>query len=672
MKQKLAPLLLFFASAIWANGVLAAGPQKAVLVENSQPKATILLGSKASQDERGAARELVEHIRLTTGAELPVGEAAQAGSGATPRIIVGLSACPPAIRTRVTKLKADGFVIESLPGGDIVLAGQPPNGTSFAVYAFLEKAAGIRWLWPGESGTVILKSKSLAVAPFSLQKEPAFVWRFLGPGGALWGPADKWTKERELGVTEQHQREQELWEKRNGYGGLRAVSGHSFGKILPPAVYGPKQPELFALTGGVREWENFDGKHRKQPCTTNPEVIRLTVEYCRRFFNEHPDYGILSIHPNDGRGFCECEQCQRLDTGKMQEGDLGPNPNAPEPLPVITDRIVTFSNQVADAVALTHPGKKLLIHAYSQYKLPPERVKASPNLLIQYTLRSAGHWNPETEQRDLQMLQAWKRQASTLGIYEYIDQVNFANLPRLFPGLIGRSVARLHQLGYRYYETQAGSGHATNGLNYYVLARVLWDPSADVRAIERDYIEKGFGAAAPAVARYFSRLAAQWKQQGLNPTLAMKGMTLPVYRAMAAVYPKSFRDACRRDLEEALTLGRGEDRARVEFLQRGFHYMDLTGAAIHATIPLFEAGWNFSPHVVAPAGADMKQFRQALAAWETRDSYVESRKNQFELAYLWICQNSSEYGFNPVARMRQFAATGGTGKGQSSPPAGGG
>jgi len=653
------PLVVLAASA-----ALAAGAQKVVLVDNSQAKAAIVLGSKASQDERDAARELVEHIRLATGAKLPVAEAVQSGSGATPRIIVGLSACPPAIRARVTKLKADSFVIESLRGDDIVLAGQPPNGTSFAVYAFLEKAAGIRWLWPGESGTVIPKSKSLAVAPLSLQKEPAFLWRFLGPGGALWGPADKWTKERELGVTEQHQREQELWEKRNGYGGLRAVSGHSFGKILPPAVYGPKQPELFALTGGVREWENFDGKHRKQPCTTNPEVIRITIDYCRNFFDAHPDYGMVSIQSNDGRGFCECERCQRLDTGKTQEGDLGPNPSAAEALRIISDRMITFGNQVAEAVARTHPGKKVLIQAYGQTKQPPERVKASSNLVVQYTLRAAGHWNPETEQRDFQVLEAWKRQAPAMGIYEYIDQVNFANLPRLFPELIGRSVARLDQLGYRYYETQAGSGHATNGLNYYVLARVLWDPSADVRAIERDYIEKGFGAAAPAVTRYFNRLAAQWKQEGLNPTLAMKGMTLPVYRAMAAVYPKNFRDACRRDLAEALTLARGEDRSRVEFLQRGFHYMDLTGAAIDATIPLFEAGWKFSPQVALPAGADMKQFRQALAAWETRDSYVESRKNQFELAYLWICQNTSEYGFNPRAKMRQFAAATTTEKGK--------
>src|SRR5581483_5781211 len=111
-------------------------------------------------------------------------------------------------------------------------------------------------------------------------------------------------------------------------------------------------------------------------------------------------------------------------------------------------------------------------------------------------------------------LAGWSRMAATPGIYEYFTQGNFPNMPRLVPELIGRSVRRMQELGIRYYQTQAGDDFAVNGLNFYTLARLLWNPRADVRTIERDYTEKGFGRAAPAVARYCDRRASAWQSSG--------------------------------------------------------------------------------------------------------------------------------------------------------------
>jgi hypothetical protein len=37
-------------------------------------------------------------------------------------------------------------LIRSLPGNALALAGNGKDGTAFAVYALLEKVAGIRWL----------------------------------------------------------------------------------------------------------------------------------------------------------------------------------------------------------------------------------------------------------------------------------------------------------------------------------------------------------------------------------------------------------------------------------------------------------------------------------------------------------------------------------------------
>jgi hypothetical protein len=659
-RQTPRPLLPLFL-AVW--GCLAAGASQSgmgtlagraatILIQDSRPRATIVLGSGASQDERDAARELAEHIRLATGVRLPVVEGPQATKPVGTQILVGLRASP-ALRERLSKLKPDGFVIETAPGR-LVLAGKPPNGTSFAVYRFLENAVGVRWLWPGENGTIIPKTPSLAVGPMTVREEPAFLWRALGPGGALWGPADKWTKERELGVSEEHQRAQKLWEKRNRFGGLRVRSGHAFGEILPPALYGPKQPELFALTGGVREWQNFDGKHRKQPCTTNPEVVRITAEYCRRFFERNPDYDAVSISLNDGRGFCECERCRRLDTGEMQEERAGPEGNRGGSSPVITDRVVTFANEVARQLERTQPSKKVVMEAYSQYSRPPVRVKPLPNVIIQYTFQSVTFWNPKEQARYWAEAEKWGGIAPSLGIYEYIAQSKIADIPRWFPELIGRSVARLYDFGYRYYETQASNGHAASGVNYYVLARVLWNPSADVKAIERDYIESGYGKAAPAVRRYFQRMTGRWRELQVDSAFSMQRVTLAQYRSAAALYPADFRAACRRDLAEAASLAQGEDRRRVQFLADGFRYLDLTMQAVERTLPLLEQGWTLTGKVSAPAGADLAEFKAALAAWEERERFVEEHKNDFVLGYVWVRYNDLQDGFNPLSHMREF------------------
>lgn len=632
----------------------AASAADLVLVENGRPAAAIVLGQAASADDREAVSELALHIEKASGARLPL--TAKPGSGT--QILVGLAACPPEARARIGRLQGEGFVIQASPGR-LILAGKPPQGTSFAVYTFLERFAGVRWLWPGEGGTVIPKRTSLRVPAVSLEEQPAYLWRRLGPEGFLWGPADRWTKQRELGVTAEHQAAQRLWEKRNRFGGLRLQSGHNFANILPPAKYGPTHPEYFALVNGKRDdWTTFDGKHRMHPCTTNPDVLRLTVEYCRRFLNENPGHDGVSIAMNDGRGFCECNRCTRLDSGAVQHEQGDPDSGrAPQTTRVITDRIVTFGNQVAEELARSHPDKKLLMLAYSQARLAPVKVKAHPNLIVQYVFHAVDHWNEEAASRDYREVEAWSKRATSLGIYEYLIQSRFPEMPRVVPELIARSLRRLHELGFRYYETQAGDGFALNGLNYYVLSKLLWNPAADPAAIERDYVEKGFGKAAPAVARYFKRLADQWKAQKIAADAHMLRATPAQYRLVVGIYPPEFLAACRRDLEEARALAQGDEKARVELLRSGFRYLDLTMNAIAATIPLFESGWNLSSKMAAPPSPDMNAFRRALSAWTERERFVESVKNDFVVDHVWIRYNDLMNSFNPLYRMRKWSTT---------------
>jgi len=631
-----------------AGASLSRGEPEFIAVENGRPRAVVVAGAA----DQAAAGELLHYVARVTGAQLQA--LASPVSGA-PSILVGMAACPPEVQREVRRLDGDGYLIRTMPGGILVLAGNGADGTAFAVYEFLERFAGVRWLWPGDLGEVVPGKPDLRVPEVSIIRQPAYLWRDLGPGGALWGAMDKWAAERKLGVSEEHQRQQKLWEKRNRFGGPRIYGGHAFGEILPPAKYGPIHPEYYALVNGKRDWEHFDGKHGTQPCTTNPDVVRLAIEYARGFFDRHPDYEAFAISLNDGGGFCECDRCRRLDSGAEAAAAGDPEGGPGGRKPAITDRVVTFANEVAEAVSRSHPGKKLILFAYGPYREPPARVKVNPNLIIQYTFHAAENWDPRAEDRQYRETGAWSGAAKNLGIYEYFIQGNSPDLPRLMQEPIRRSVERLREQGYRYYQTQSGDGYATNGLNYYLLARLLWDPHADIRAIESDYLEKGFGRGAPAVGRYFRRWEEAWRgQKGV--AVAMDSAKAAEYRRVAGAYPPALREACRRDLDEAAEAVEGRERERVEFLKQGLRYVDLTVSAVEKTIPLFDAGWKPGGKIEAPANAGRGAFEAALAAWEERDRYVEDLKQEFAIAYLWVRYNDRNRGFVPLDRMRAASA----------------
>lgn len=632
------------------------------LVQDSQPKACVALGPASTADDRHAAGELGHYIRKATGASLPVCNSARQKPKEQARILVGLSACPPDIGRHISKLRPDSVYVRVSADGIAMLAGNGPRGTSFAVYSFLEKAVGIRWLWPGELGEIVPRAKSLQVQPLSLEQQPAFTLRRVGnfndsgtrePKQSL----DPWAAyQHKLGIVydEEALAQTRLWALRNRFGGPATHGGHAFGAMVPPSKHGPAHPEYFALVNGKRLWDNYDGKHGAQLCTSNPDVVRLVTEYCIRTFDEHPEYEMISISPNDGGGFCECERCRSLDTGSYETQNLDPEAGGGRTR-VITDRIMTFANQVTEGVVRRHPGKKLSILAYGAYRQPPARVRIHPSLNIQYHLRANMHWDPEAARKEFEAIAGWAKAATNLGVTEFLIQGALADMPRLFPEPMAVSIRRIQESNYQHYGTQAGEGFATNGLNYYVLGKLLWDPSLDHREVIRDYVEKGFGKAAPAMMRYYAGLMDRWKQNK-SRGLTLDDCRLKTYESLAALYPSEFRKARRADTDEALGRATGDDRKRVEFVAQGLRYLELTLDAVEKSLPLLKAGWQLGPKdITAPKDPDMRLFQGALGAWEQREKFIAAQKNTLVLSYRWTRYNDYLRTFNPLWRMRDWA-----------------
>ncbi len=666
--------------------------RECILVQDGTPRAKILGQGESWKDSKEAIQELRTGIAKAAGVRLPVD-----GSGVFPSTLEPVRDMPVMIRFNLVSKKdpslgKDGFRIH-VREDEVRFEAGTTHGFLNAVYAFLERYCGFAWLWPGPDGEVYDQVKTLAIPVGEFQDMPKFLWRHL-----LFSDIDD--RETKWSAMEFHmqpdavtQKAFRLWCRRNRIGGYKVLTGHTWGQMINPEEYGKTHPEYFAQIEGSREKgaSYWTGKHGGQLCTTNPEVLELLVAKVRKFFDDNPEYDVVSISPNDGGGFCECDDCIALDmaygnpapkdsssSGKELEGtfrDDADKTGKPSRITgPITDRMFTFANQVAEKIAQSHPDKLLLLLVYSSYREPPKKVTLAKNIIAQYCLQCHQHWDSKTRDADFRDMENLTRVAPETGIYEYFDQGAWPGAVRSFPDLIEQAAARLSRLGVRHYSTQAGTGFATNGFNLWFLARVLWNPEQTVEDSLKEYCRKGFGPAGPSMQEYFNLWRQRWKEcRGLSkfgdevPGTSGSNTFVAPFDQLRRLYPQEFLTRCREKLDQArghTREGSGE-RRRVDFIARGLEATLLAVRAASFSYRLAEEGWpmlhqHVTPESVRKLGNPEDIRRKALEAlsyWDQWEAYIESVRNDFVLSHFWTryCYDSRKYLHPHLALQRILA-----------------
>ncbi len=635
------------------------------IVENGKSDAGIVIREGASEEVKFAARELQTYLKKISGADISIDT--DTSENHRCQIFVGI--CENSDQEGLNKgdLEREGFIIRTV-GNDLMLLGKDEMGTQFAVYTFLERYLGVRWFWPGELGEVVPQEQNIVLGEIDMFENSDFKWRNRGPGGALWGastgPTEMKARERLLGVSQRHQAEVALWEKRNKWGGMKIYGGHSLGEVFPPEKYAISHPEYYALVDGERAvpGPDYDYKHEGQICTTNPEVVEVAVQWVRKFFDEHPDYDGVHLTMNDGRGFCECNKCCSLDTGELIDRpgiDLEEMQKNPSKYTVISDRIFNFMNQVTDQVQKTHPGKYVVSMAYSRYTKPPKKIKLNPYVIPQYCLWSAyRHANQDFKNEHYRIAQSWGEIADRTAIYEYHINGSWPGMHRLVMPYIVSLIKYLYDIDLDLYQTQSGDDFAINGINYYIAAKLLWDTALDEIRILEDFYQKAFGPAAAPVLNFHERLRNAWELATANGK-DVNCSSLEKTRLLELFTPKLL-EACEEDLIYAENLAKDElIRKRVEFYKKGFEYTKLTVDAVREAKRLEMIGVNLFPLEKALKNIHEKDRNEveklvgnALSAWERRNNYVEEIKNDYVIAYFWVKYNDMQRQFNPTENLK--------------------
>jgi hypothetical protein len=473
------------------------------------------------------------------------------------------------------ELEAEEFQIEAKHHA-ITLMARTPLAMEYAVYYFLEKAMGIRWLWPGTSGTVIQQLSNVTWETGIITEKPDWHWRQLWLGGAFWQENDPWSAEiRYGGVSPQRLNELALWQKRNRLGGLKVSDGHRWSQICSPHKYGRNHPEYFALFNGVRDNHYRDGKHENQPCTTNHQVVELVVNYICSYFRARPELEAFSFAINDGEGFCECPDCVKFDSGEevnirsnfdftVEECSAG---NQREKK--VTNRMIAFANQVAELTAKEFPGKKLLFLLYNSYR-SSQTVNFHPNIIAQFCTRSWANSDKEVAVSEELILKNATKHANMIGIYDYFVNGAAGSFPRGFSRIFADSLQRYHNLGCRYFASQAGLDFAVNGFNYYLASRLLWRTSADFENILKDYCFSGFGSAATVIYQYHQAFITAWESSGIDKSSELELVA-------EEFYPPAWRIERASELQRARELASNNHDIleRLDFLASGLKFLEL-------------------------------------------------------------------------------------------------
>jgi hypothetical protein len=530
-------LLLLTGFILCATGEGLAS-QKFILAENRNCLASVVIPPGASELVRSAATDLATYVEKVSGVLPRVCQEGESTEGCA--IHIGKTRAVENMHLPFVNLSEEGYII--CPRENIIaICGRTDYGTVNGVYGFLRDCVGVRWFMPGELWEFVPRKNPLVVEVKETVSNPDFSFR-------IWS-----------GVVS---REGQEWYRRNRLTCYRNDIpfygfGHNLGNIFPPSKYGKEHPEYYSEINGSRFVPPSDGVVLGQPCFTNPEVIRLTVEAAREYFDKNPKATQFSLCINDNAQCCTCLNCSRLDspyqmhrTGKQY-----------------SDSYYYFVEQVAKEIARSHPGKTLGCYAYWPVELPPRHIKRLPdNVVICLTQDTSQHFDPEYRKADRDLYIKWSKVAAHMVKYDYYGLGWFT--PRYFPHLAADDIKWLKEHGVVGQYCEVYPYWVMTAPQLYMAAQLLWDADQDAEALLEEFFDGLYADVAPEMKEFYATLERIWMKK--RPGQWFQGLDridteLVNFDATAMTQAMSL-------LDRAYSESSGLVRERVDYVRRMFRF----------------------------------------------------------------------------------------------------
>lgn len=283
--------------------------------------------------------------------------------------------------------------------------------------------------------------------------------------------------------------------------GIEIESGHhNFNYWIPPEKYYSSHPDFFAVINGKRINPTMSKSTlllSEQLCTTNPclraEIVKNMVAYCKA----HPEIKTISLLPNDGFGWCECESCSKF-YDKNAKGSLySLSEHVYKANKIYHDMFKNIFMQLKKQL----PDISLTLCSYVNYSVPSKGFKLEKNMAVHF----APYWRCinhrindktcHTNSHYAADLDKWLaiRNGGDVNICEYYMGINlYISLPVIHHEDIFDEIAFYGEKNVDGLITQFHIPHWTAyGLNFYMMGKAAY--GADKKSAVQAAMEKIFG-----------------------------------------------------------------------------------------------------------------------------------------------------------------------------------
>ena len=589
---------IFTMSAVLLTVLLSASP--VFLVKDGRPASTVVIADDASEVARTAAGELVWHIKKATGVELPVVKESASTRGT--RIFIGNTKAAASVGMGVDKYPLESWQIKAI-NGDLYFAGGESNtpifyerqanlpvkkthaawydngfhrltrrGPIYAVTKFLDRELKVRWLWPGELGTVVPKCKTVSVPDnFVLSGKPAFLWRKYRIGSEINIYVRNWFRMNKalkiLNFTPE--------DMKSYYLNLRRfLLIHQEGDSIPtpaPAAHidgvsaklFKKNPGMFAMRDdGKRDY--YYGQKRLRWCAASPDV--------EKYYLDTWDGGDwIGIGEGDTRGFCRCAACREMD--KPQPNIRGFKGHS------TTNRYIELARRVRAKALKRNPNVKVAILMYMDYIMPPTKEKDLSWMYGKFVPYGSGIEEcnyPMKESNHRLIMDIWNGWGKTGIMMAYRPNYLLTGyaIPALDIRQSGEMLKHAAANGMKGFDFDSLRGFwSTKGPMLYMHFRLCEDPAMNIEDILNEYYG-AFGPAADLVRKYFDF----WIDYTAKKVRG-GGVGFMAAQTAADYYTAETFDVPEKILAEALKAAEKSDdklhAERVRFIQLGLRHAKL-------------------------------------------------------------------------------------------------
>ena len=594
--------------AIVSEAALAGLP----LVRDGRAAAVLVTARAPLPVARYAADEFVYHVRRATGVSLNVVPENALPPDAGSLLYIG--ACDAARSAGIdeTALDDEATVLQShgsavfIVGNDgegEALDGNTRAGTLWGVYELLERVLQVRWLWPGELGTFIPETDTVAIPVLDETVRPRLWQRNVRPG--LIKRTLRTQPFTSAGL-KAYKQAQTVFLRRHRMGRKHVYRyGHAFNAWWDK--YGEEHPDWFQLLPDGKRGPSSPNA-RFSMCVSAPGLHRQIVASWKEWRGANPGvFRNVNCCENDIRGLCVCDACTAWD---------GPQPDEIHPRfgpRVVSDRYARSWQAVRDLAAKEDPDAIVMAYAYVNYAPPPSPgISLHPNVLIGsvpdlFFPRTAAHQDWVKQQ-----WMGWRRTGCSLFL-----RPNYMLHGYVMPHIFAHQFAAEFQFEWHNgmvatdFDSLNGQW-ATQGTNLYALMRLHTQADRDIDDILAEYYA-AFGPASEQVRRYFDyweQFTTKMLESAAEPGASGIVNWSRYARDAHVLFPSQSFEPALAILADAkrATGDQGQFAARVQFLSLGLEHAMLcarVGARVAGVDP------DVSPYTAARAVGELQSFRLA-------------------------------------------------------------